>query len=615
LAKEVPGGYNGRILRVNLSTKKVIQEDIDELFCRQYIGGAGFISYYMWKELAPGTDALGSDNKLIFALGPISGQQVPGAARHCVGAKSPQTGGIAKSEAGGYWAVELKRAGYDAIIIDGKSEHPCYLYVDEKNVELRDARHLWGKETKETQEAIRSETGDNKVEVCLIGPGGENLVKYACLMFGLKDAAGRGGLGAVMGSKNLKAVAVRGQRQIRAVDREKIKEIRQRITSMGHYLTEYGTGDPSIEAMIDIGYIPVRNFRDGAFPEIKYIHGGAIKDAIRIGMDGCYACPVRCKKIVQFDEPYHVDAAYGGPEYETMAGLGTNCGISNLKAVAKGNERCGAYSIDTISAGGTIAFAMECFEKGLLTTRDTDGIELRFGNDEAMLQAIELIAKRKGFGNLLADGSEVMAKTIGKGSEDFAMQVKGLEAGYHEPRVSLTMGLGFMVCPTGADHGLNVLSNGLTPEELHAIGLSTFPSDVDLNPQTISKLILGQSKAILGDALGICGFLPYTMQDIVELTAAVTGWDISLAELLVAAERVLTLSRLINIREGLSTEDDKLPERFYQPKADGPPEKPLDRDMMEKAKSTYYILMGWDKEGNPLPEKIEALGIEQEFTD
>jgi aldehyde:ferredoxin oxidoreductase len=611
LAEEVPGGYNGKILRVNLSTKKTVTESISTLLYRQYIGGAGFVTYYLWKELKPGTDALGPDNKLIFALGPASGLQLPGAARHCVGAKSPQTGGIAKAEVGGYWSVELKRAGYDAIIIEGKADKPSYLFVQDGKVSIEDASHLWGKETKETQDAIRAEMGDDKIEACLIGPGGENLVKYACIMFGLKDAAGRGGLGAVMGSKNLKAVAVRGHGVPKVADRERVKEIRQRVASIKSFLSEFGTGGPFIESMVDTGFIPVRNFRDGLFPEIKQIHGGAIKDTIRIGMDGCYACPVRCKKVVQFEEPYHVDAAYGGPEYETMAGLGSNCGVGDLKAIAKGNERCGAYSLDTISTGGSIAFAMECFEKGFLTLEDTGGIELRFGNAEAMLEAIELIARRQGIGDLLAEGTAVMAEKIGKGSKDFAIQVKGLEAGYHEPRVSPTMGLGFMVNPTGADHGLNVMDAMLSPEELHTIGiLAPLPPD-DMGPRRIKVFMLGQSKALLGDMICLCGYLPYSLQDLAELTAAVTGWDTSLGELLVAAERVTTLARLFNIREGFSKAEDVLPKRFFQPKTNGAlSDKPLKRAVMDKARSTYYILMGWDSKGIPIPEKVEALGIE-----
>jgi aldehyde:ferredoxin oxidoreductase len=616
MTKEVPGGYNGKILRVNLSSKSTSEETLDELFCRRYIGGTGFVAYYLWKELKPGVDALSPDNKLIFALGPISGLQLPGAARHCVGAKSPLTGGLAKAEVGGFWAAELKRAGYDAIIIEGKAEKPVYLWIQDGEVTIRDATHLWGKETKETQVAVRAELGDERIQLAQIGPAGENMVRFACIMHGLYDAAARGGVGAVMGSKNLKAVAVRGHRLPKIVDRERVKEIRQKLIAKPSRLSGLGTGGfemPEVEE--PTGNLPVRNFRDGLFPEVNQIHAGVMKQTMWVGMEGCFACPVRCKKVVQFEEPYRVDAAYGGPEYESIAALGSNCGIGNVKAIVKSNERCGAYSLDTISTGSTIAFAMECFEKGLLTTRDTGGIELRFGNDEAMLKVIELIARRQGIGDLLAEGTARMAQKIGKGSKEFAMQVKGLEAGMHDPRIKAGMGLGYMVTPAGADHSCNLIDGFFTSEimvkPLHPLGiLLPLPAD-DISPRKVGLFRVGQFKAIIADSLVVCVFLPYTYQTQADVITAVTGWDTSIAELLRMAERILTVARLFNIREGLTAADDVLPERFFQPKTDGAlADKHLDRVKFEKAKSFYYASMGWDAQGIPLPEKVEELYIE-----
>ncbi|HEY79005.1 MAG TPA: aldehyde ferredoxin oxidoreductase family protein [Dehalococcoidia bacterium] len=617
MTKESPAGYNGRILRVNLSNKSTTAEAIDELFCRRYIGGAGFITYYLWKELRPGVDALAPDNKLIFALGPISGLQLPGAARHCIGAKSPLTGGIAKAEAGGFWAAELKRAGYDAIIVEGRAETPVYLWIQDGEASIRDANHLWGKETKETEAAIRAELDDERIQMALIGPGGENKVRYACIMQGLYDAAARGGLGAVMGSKNLKAIAVRGHNLPRIADRERLKEIRQEVLAAPpHWLSALGTGGPSLVEEQALGNLPVRNFRDGLFPEAAQIHSGVMKETMWVGMEGCFACPVRCKKVVQFEEPYHVDAAYGAPEYESIAALGSNCGMGNLKAVVKANERCGAYSLDTISTGGTLAFAMECFEKGLLTTKDTDGIDLRFGNHEAMLKVIDLIARREGIGNLLAEGSARLAQKIGQGSEEFAMQVKGLEAGMHEPRLSPCMGLGFMVNPHGADHVCALIdffffsSEGML-QGMHPLGIIDLLPIDDIGPRKVALFRLDQLNKILGDCLATCLFLEYSLDKKVELVKAATGWDTGIPELLRVAERVLTMARLFNIREGFSAADDVLPERFFQPKTDGAlADKALDREKFEKAKSFYYTLMGWDAKGVPLPEKVEELYIE-----
>jgi len=612
---ELSGGYNGRILRVNLTNESTNIEAIQELFLRRYIGGAGFITYYLWKELKPGVDALGPDNKLIFALGPVSGLQLPGAARNCVGAKSPLTGGIAKSEAGGFWGAELKRTGYDAIIIEGRAKTPVYLWIQDGEVGLRDASHLWGKNTKETEAAIRAELGDKRIQLALIGPGGENKVRYACIMHGLRDAAARGGVGAVMGSKNLKAIAVRGHKLPRIANREHVKEIRQQLLAYPHPMSEFGTGGLEMPMFESTGNLPVRNFRDGLFPEVNQIHGGVIKDTIRVGMRGCFACPVRCKKVVQFEEPYHVDAAYGGPEYETLAALGSNCGIGNLKAIAKGNELCNAYSLDTISTGGVIAFAMECFERGLLNTRDTDGIELRFGNDEAMLRIIELIARRQGIGDLLAEGTAHLAKKIGNGSEAFAVHVKGLESGMHDPRTKAGLGLGYMVNPHGADHCCNILDDLFDSEmaikELHPLGILKPLHVDDIGPRKVALFRLVQLKAIIQDSMIVCIFLPYTYQMIAELIAAVTGWDTGVTELLRVAERVLTVARLFNVREGFLDADDVLPERFFQPKNDGTlADKHLDRTKFEEAKRFYYTLMGWDVKGVPIPEKVEELYIE-----
>jgi aldehyde:ferredoxin oxidoreductase len=618
MSKETAGGYHGKILRVNLSNKSTKIEAIDELFCRRYIGGAGFAIYYLWKELKPGIDALSPDNKLVFALGPVSGLQLPGAARHCVGAKSPLTNGIAKSEVGGYWAAELKRAGYDAIIVEGKAEKPVYLFIQDGDVSIRDAGHLWGKETKETEAAIRDELGDDRVQAALIGPAGENMVRYACIMHGLHDAAGRGGLGAVMGSKNLKAVAVRGHKLPKIASSERVKEVRQWLiahpTPLAGFLKEYGTGGPDIIPFESSGNLPIRNFRDGLFPEVEQIHSGIMKDTMWGGMRGCYACHLRCKKVVHFEEPYRVDAAYSGPEYETIAALGSNCGVTNIKAMVKANERCSAYSLDTISTGNTIAFAMECFERGLLTTKDTDGIELRFGNDEAMLKVIELITRREGFGDFLAEGTARMTRKIGKESEEFAIQVKGLEAGMHEPRLKPGLGYGFMLNPHGADHcwGMHddALENPAVMKGYQAFGIFDPVSPDEMGPRKVALLRLSQINSIIGDSLVTCGFLPYEWDIKVKVLNAVTGWNTSLTELIRMAERVLTMARLFNLQQGLSAADDVLPARFFQPKTDGVlSDKPLDRAKYEQGRSFYYALMGWDAQGVPLPEKVEELEI------
>jgi aldehyde:ferredoxin oxidoreductase len=612
MAKATPG-YNGKILRVNLSSKSAVAEPLDELVCRRYLGGAGFSAYYLWKELKQGVDALGPDNKLIFALGPLSGLPLPGSARHNVGGKSPLTGGLIKSEAGGFWAAELKRAGYDTIIIEGKAETPVYIWIKDGEVSIRDARHLWGKETKETEEAIQGELGDDKIRVCSIGPAGENQVRFACVMHGTHDAAARGGAGAVMGSKNLKAIALRGHNLPDVADNESLTKIRQQIDAIRHPFSQFGTGAQEMMALEQSGNLPVRNYRDAVFPGVVKINAVVIKDTVRIGMEGCYACPIRCKKVVQFDEPYRVDAAYGGPEYESISALGSNCGVDNLKAILKANERCGAYSLDTLSTGMSIAFAMECFDKGLLTREDTGGLDLKFGDDETLLKLIDLIAHREGIGNFIAEGTARMAKKIGKGSEQFAMNVKGLEFGQYDPRVmGPKLGLGFMINPNGADpggsFGLMIRPEGL--KMLHPLGIYEPVPPNDMGPRGVNMFILGQFKSYLEDSLALCGFVPYNLQMQAELLSAVTGWDVSLPELMHTAERILTTERLFNNRQGFTAADDRLPERCYQSKIDGGISvKGMDKTEMNKIKSTYYTLMGWDNQGVPLPERVEVLSI------
>ena len=618
MSNGILGGYTGKTVRVNLAEGRIAEERTDEELCRKYLGGSGFVSHYLWKEMDAGVDPLGADNKLIFAGGPLTGVPFPGNGRNCIGAKSPLTDGVAKSEVGGFWGAELKRAGIDAIIVEGKAEKPVYLCIQDGKVSLKDAASLRGLNTKETRQKIRDELGDDLVRVASIGPAGENLVKYACVMNGLFDAAGRGGVGAVMGAKNLKAIAVRGRNTPKVVDAKPTKEIAKWLKAnweLARNFWEYGTG-VGMDGFEAMGNLPVRNFRDGLFPAVKKIDAPATMKTIGVGMDACYACPVRCKKVVKVDKPYTVDPDYGGPEYETLASLGSNCGIDDLAAIAKGNELCNAYSLDTISTGEVIAFAMECFENGLLTSKDTDGIELRFGNALAMLQVIEMITRRQGIGDLLAEGVTRAAQKIGSGAEQFAVAVKGLEAGMHEPRAKPALGMGFMVNPHGADHCHNLhdhmyAGDNWRVKEIMELGFPGALPVYEVGPEKVRLLQHLHRRLTVLDSLVVCQFLPYNLTQLTDLLNAVTGWDMSIAELLKIADRTLTTFRLFNIRDGFTEADDRLPERFYQPKTDGIlSDKPLDPAKMEEAKRYYYELMGWDRQsGVPKPETLSKLGL------
>ena len=589
-------GYNGKILRVDLTNKKLSIEEPDDRFYRLYMGGRGFVGYYLMNELRPGTDPLGPDNRMIFATGVITGGRVGGSGRNSAGAKSPLTGGYGEAEAGGYWGPELKRAGYDAIVFEGKSEKPVYLWVSSDEVELKDASHLWGKKTLETETTIQDELGDKNIKTALIGLGGEKQVRYACILNDISHAYGRSGLGAVMGSKNLKGVAVRGKKPPAIADQTKIKEIVKWINeNYSRGMQDVGTAG-GVMGLSNGGGLPTRNFKEGTFEGAEAISGQTMRDTILIDRGTCYACPVKCKRVVKVDEPYKVDPGYGGPEYETIGSLGSNCGIDDLAAISKGNELCNAYGIDTIGTGTTIAFAMECFEKGLITEKDTDGIQLRFGNADAMVKMVEMIANRQGFGDLLAEGSKRAAEKIGNGASEFAMHVKGQEFPMHEPRWKQGMGLGYAVSPTGADHMQGTHDAGST----------------DIGPNKVRRFMYNQFWSSFQNCAGMCMFLPYSHNQTVEIVNALTGWHISDWDLMKVGERGLNLARAFNMREGFTKADDTFPKRAHEAFASGPiAGVGYGEERLSEAVSLYYDMMGWDREtGVPREAKLQELDIE-----
>lgn len=607
-------GYNGKILRVDLSNGQMSTEEPDEIFYRRYMGGRGFIAYYLLKELSPAVEPLGPDNKLIFATGVVTGGRIGGSGRNSVGAKSPLTNGYGEAEAGGYWGPELKRTGYDGIIFEGKSEKPVYLWISDKGAELRDAKHLWGKTTFEAESMIREELGERLIKTALIGPAGENLVRLACIMNDVNRAYGRSGMGAVMGSKNLKGVAVRGKKPPEIADNNKIKEIiKWTNENYSKGFQDVGTAGGVTDLSKNSG-LPTRNFQEGVFDGAEAISGQKMRDTILIDRGTCYACPMKCKRMVKIDEPYKVDPVYGGPEYETIGALGSCCGIDNLAAIAKGNELCNAYSLDTIAVGTTISFAMECFENGLITTRDTGGIELKFGNADAMVKMVDMIAKRQGIGNLLAEGVLRAAKEIGKGAEEFAMHVKGQEFPMHEPRYKQGMGLGYVVSPTGADHMQSIHDGGYGkhPGGLLRLGVLEGFVPSDLGPGKVRMFTYQQHWNSFRNCAGLCVFLPYSFNQTAEIVHAITGWDVTTWELMKVGERGTTMARAYNVREGLTRADDAFPKRMHEPFKSGPlAGVAVDEAKLKEALSIYYDMMGWNRDtGVPTRGKLQELDIE-----
>jgi len=619
-------GYNGRVLKIDLADGNILTEKPPESFYRTYFGGRALIAYYLLKETEAGVDPFGPENLLIFATGVITGHSFSGSGRNSVGAKSPLTGAYGDAEAGGFWGAELKKAGYDAIVIRGKAEKPTYLWIHDGEVELKDASHLWGKSTGEVEELVKKELKDTGVRVAQIGPAGERLVRYACVVNDLTHFAGRTGMGAVMGSKNLRAIAVRGKVSLEVANPERIKEIvkwmRENFDSIklpiGRRLKSFhntGTSGGLLSLSASSG-LPTRNFQQGSFEKAEDISGETMRDTILVGRHTCYACAVACKRTVKTEEPYMVDSKYGGPEYETLAALGSNCGVSDLKAIAKANEICAAYGVDTISAGASIAFAMECFENGILTDEDTDGVELRFGNAKAMLQVLETIVKRKDLGKVLGEGVKRAAENLGRGSQRYALHVKGLEVPMHEPRLKKGLGVGYAVGPTGADHCHNLhdtlfTSDGTQMRELKALGLLTPLPAADLSPAKIRLLVYASNWRHFINCAVICYFLPYYHQTMADIVNAVTGWNTTVWELMKVGERAATMARAFNVREGFKAEDDYLPERFSIPFEDGPiAGEAISKRELEEAKRIYYGMMGWDSEtGVPTHEKLHELGI------
>ena len=589
-------GYWNKILHVDLTAGVISIEEPGDAFYRMYGGGRGFIGHYLLKYVPANADPLGPNNVLVFAPGVLTGSPVPGAGRHSVGAKSPLSGGFGEAEAGGFWGAELKRAGWDAIVVHGASPTPVYLWVNEGEVEIRDAAHLWGKVTGDVEAAIREELGDARIRVAQIGPAGENLVRFANIGNDLNEFAGRSGMGAVMGSKKLRAVAVRGKTAVRLADQPALLSIAKWVSStvdqVHRAFNEYGTGGAMQGKSID-GGIPAMNYREGSFEGTDKVDAIAIANEVRIEMGACYACSVRCKKVVQIEKReedagltrkgvkiavdpkhrYRVDPKYGGPEYESLAALGTNLGVDDIVALCKSNEICNYLGMDTISAGSTIAWAMEAYEKGVLTPEDTDGVKLEFRDGDAVVKMLEMIANRQGIGDLLAEGSQRAAAKIGEGSADYLTTVKGMEMAMHDPRHMPMMRGSYLLAPTGGDH-------------MRQTG----------------------DKNGLRNQVGMCHFLAYDDAQTEQIINGVTGWGVARDEMVATAHRGLTLARLFNMREGFTRADDRLPKRFSE---DLPKHKGLLDEDLEKLVTAYYIEQGWDPEtGRPTPETIATLGIE-----
>ncbi|MBX7232865.1 MAG: aldehyde ferredoxin oxidoreductase family protein [Caldilineales bacterium] len=630
------GGTWGKFLHIDLSSgRQWVETPPDELYLK-LVGGRALVAYLLLRDLPAHSDPLGPDNLLIFAPGILQGSNLPGSGRHGVGAKSPLTGAIASGEAGGWWGHEFKRAGFDALIVHGQSQSPVYLWIRDGEVEIRPAEHLWGQDTADVEGAIRAELADDRVRVAQCGLAGENLVLFANIMHDINRAAGRGGLGAVMGSKRLKAVAVRGTMNLPVAARRRVSPVAKWLGDNYETLAAWAVKIGTVQGVRNwgrVGALPTLNFRQPMFEERDRITGQLMHETILLERDTCQVCPINCKQVVEYhgqtiDNPYlrpdffgklTIDKAYGGPEYETLAGFGSVCGIDDLLAIAKANELCSRWGMDTISLSLTIAFVIECVEKGLLEAEQTGGFLPAWGDAAAMLEAVEMTAHRRGFGDKMALGSKRLAQWIGNGAEALAVEVKGQELPMHEPRLKQALGVGYATAPVGADHQMNMHDTAFTKpgtelervaevEEIPPLALT------DLGPQKMRLFYHEVNWRHALDCAVICHFHPYRYSHLAEALSGVSGYEYDIHEVLRVGERAQTLSRLFNLRQGFSAEDDRLPRRVMQAFAEGPlAGVEINEDAFLNARQTWYELMGWTPAGEPTPERLDALGLSSLF--
>jgi aldehyde:ferredoxin oxidoreductase len=621
-------GASGKILRVNLTQASIETEYLPESFYQLYPGGKAMAGYFLLKEMQPGTDPFSPDNLLVIANGLLTGSPVSTATRFSVAARSPLTGGYGESEAGGFWGPELRNAGWDAILITGKAEKPVYLCIHDDLVSIRPADHLWGQTPEIVQAIIREETTEKNMRVLQIGLGGENLVRFAAITNELRHFNGRNGMGAVMGSKNLKAIAVRGSGRYGdlANDAGALLEIGRQLAKQakGHPISRdlNDKGTPALVGGANAGgMLPTHNFRSGVFEQVDKIKWEAYEKDFLTARRSCYACAVRCKREIAFNQR-QIPSAYGGPEYEAVAAFGSNCCIDDLDSIMKANELCNIFTLDTISTGMTIAFAMECFEHGLIDLKDTGGIDLRFGNVKAMLQIIEKIAKREGFGNILAEGSRSAARVIGGEAASFTEEVKGQELSMHDPRGKVAVGLGFAISEIGADHLVSYHDTLLTnPDSISfkgakPLGITQALPARDLSKTKVSNYFIGENWSSFEKASGFCYFGPaprsfIQVEDVIKIVNAASGWGFSVNDLLRIGERATNLARIFNLREGFTAQDDRLPERIFSPSEAGAlAGLGIDQAEFEHAMQDLYDLKDWNWEtGIPSRQRLNDLDI------
>ncbi len=628
----MPFGYTGKILHVDLTHGKLEVETPPEAFYRKYMGGSAMGLYYILKEMPKGVDALSPENVLTLMCGVTTGAAISGQSRINANAKSPISGGIGDSQGGGFFPAELKFAGFDGIVIKGKSPKPVYLKIVDGKAELHDAAHLMGKITGDVDALLHQEV-DPKAEILQHGPAAEKGVLFSSLLSMSNRNNGRTGMGLVMASKNLKAVVVRGTRKMQLADAKGVtalnrvgpKDLPNNPDMDG--LAKYGTASV-VMPQNSMGTLPTFNYNEGQFENCEPISGEKMAETILKQRETCYACVVKCKRVVEIKEGAHkADPKYGGPEYETLGTFGSYCGISDLSAIALANQICNEHAVDTIACGATIAFAMECYEKGILTKEQTGGIELKFGNVDAMLQALNLIVNAEGpLGKVLSQGSERAAKIWGNGADECLITVKGAEMPAHMPQAKRSLGLIYAVNPFGADHQSSehdwMIEDGIASDlymgRLSLLGMPNKLEPMSLGVDKVKFAWLTEVFYSMLDSVELCqfvwgpGWTLYGPKETVDFVKATTGWDVTLEELMAVGIRRLNLMRTFNAREGIDRKADKLPKKFYKAlQGTGPTAGiALKEADINFAIDEYYKLAGWTNNGVPTRDSLKKVDIE-----
>jgi aldehyde:ferredoxin oxidoreductase len=610
-------GYMGKILKIDLTNQKTSIEKTPEELAVKWMGGVGFAFHHLYTKTKPGIKPLDKENNLVFAVGPLNATGSPCSNRMAVASKSPLTNTIAAAFSGGHFPDELKRAGYDMVIVEGKSEKPVYLVISDDEVRFKDAGKLSGMLTSDTQLFVKDELKDQNYRVACIGPAGEKLIPMACII-NERRAAGRKGLGAVMGSKNLKAISVRGTQKPTIADNAKFQEAKKTLLkSMKEspmlYPTFAKTGTPCVvDTLTGLGIFPVKNWTATGEIDMVPSLGIAAQDKAIIDRAFCDACPVGCSQVKSVVKGPYAGFLSEGPEFETTYALGSNMGIDYLPAVIAGDRMCDEFGLDTISTGVTIAFAMELYERGIISKEDTDGIELKFGNHQAMMEMLRKITYKDGFGAILAQGSKKAAEIIGKGTEKYTIQIKGLELPAYDVRGAKAHGLNFATAYNGADH-----CRGYAFQEIFGIPI---PEAVDrFAAKGKGKLTKWNqdTRCATTDCPTLCGFIMDmaipgdACQHISRLITAVTGIAFTPEEVQRVGERVNNISRLYNIREGFTRSDDVFPQRLMNEEIKAGPSKSqiISRDDLNLMLDEYYESRGWDNSGRPAAAKLKELGI------